>query len=250
MKILSWNVNGLRSVLKKNFLEYLETEQPDILCLQEIKANPHEVEQLWPSDYSTYWNPAKRPGYSGTAVFSRSRPVSVRNGLGIEDHDQEGRLITVEYPDFYVLNVYTPNSRRGLERLPYRRSWNRDLLEYAQGLAAGKGVVICGDLNVAHTELDISNPKGNTESPGFSLLEREDFAEMLAAGFIDTFREFEKGGGHYTWWSPFSKSRERNIGWRIDYVLISHRLRPRLKAAYIRSTVMGSDHCPVGIDLA
>lgn len=249
VKIVSWNVNGIRSVLKKNFLEFLEKEAPDVLCLQEVKAGPNDVEQLWPAGYTTYWNSAKKKGYSGTAVFCRQRPLNVLYGLGIEDHDQEGRLITLEYPDLFILNVYTPNSRRALERLPYRRSWNRDLQRYLCTLAGRKPVVACGDLNVAHTSLDICHPKPNEGSPGYSEPEREDFTSLLSAGFIDSFREFEKGGGHYTWWSPFSKARERNLGWRIDYVLISSSLRPRLRSAFIRCEVPGSDHCPVGIEL-
>jgi exodeoxyribonuclease-3 len=241
-------VNGLRSVLKKNFLEFLDSEQPDFLCLQEVKAGPNAIEQLWPAHYTTYWSTARRPGYSGTALFCRTRPLRVENGLGIEEHDQEGRLMTAEFPDFFLLNVYVPNSRRGLERLPYRQIWNRCLLEYMGRLAARKPVVVCGDMNVAHTELDIAHPERNLGNPGFSLPEREDFSLLLAAGFIDTFREFEKRGGHYTWWSPFSNARERNLGWRIDYVLISQSFRPRLKSAFIRCEVKGSDHCPVGIE--
>jgi exodeoxyribonuclease III len=246
---MSWNVNGLRSVLKRNFLEFVEGERPDILCLQETKCTPDDVEQLWPAEYTTYWNTANKAGYSGTAIFCKERPLSVQRGLGEEIHDQEGRLITAEFQGFFLLNVYVPNSKRGLERLPYRRQWNQDLLSYMSRLAKTKSVVACGDLNVAHTELDISNPKRNEGSPGFSMPEREDFTRMLEAGFIDTFREFEKGGGHYTWWSPFSNARERNLGWRIDYILISAQLRPRLKEAYIRCNVMGSDHCPVGVEL-
>lgn len=249
MKVMSWNVNGLRSVLKRNFLEFLEEEHPDILCLQEVKAGPNAVEQLWPAHYTTYWSTARRAGYSGTVMFCRTRPLRVENGLGMEAHDQEGRLITAEFPDFYALNIYVPNSRRALERLEYRRQWNRDLREYMRRLAARKPVIACGDMNVAHTELDICHPKRNLGNPGFSLPEREDFTDLLGAGFIDTFREFEKGGGNYTWWSPFSNARERNLGWRIDYILISKDLRPRLKAAFIRCGVMGSDHCPVGIVL-
>jgi len=247
---MSWNVNGLRSVLKKNFLEFLDREQPDLLCLQEVKAGPNSVEQLWSADYTTYWSTARRLGYSGTALFCRRcRPVRVENGLGIEEHDQEGRLMTAEFADFFLLNVYVPNSRRGLERLPYRQNWNGCLLEYMRRLDATKPVIACGDMNVAHTELDISHPKRNLGNPGFSLSEREDFSKVLEAGFIDTFREFEKSGGHYTWWSPFSNARERNLGWRIDYILISQRLRPRLKTAGIQCNVMGSDHCPVEIEL-
>jgi len=250
VKLVSWNVNGLRSVLRKNFLEFLESEEPDVLCLQEIKCSPDEVEQLWPVRYTTYWNCAEKKGYSGTAMFTRQRPLDVSTRMGIPEHDNEGRLLSAEFPEFFVVNVYVPNSRSGLTRLPYRQRWDADFLAYLKGLERRKPVIVCGDFNVAHTELDLANPKGKTLHHGFTPQERAGFQAFLDNGFIDTFREFEKGGGHYTWWSPLTNARARNKGWRIDYFLISASLRPRLKSAFIRSEVLGSDHCPVGIELA
>lgn len=249
MKLLSWNVNGLRSVLRKNFMEFLEAESPDALCLQEVKADPADVEQLWPAPYVTFWSSAKKRGYAGTAIFTRHRPVEVVRGIGLQECDDEGRTIIAEFPQFFLVNVYVPNSKAGLARLPFRLEWNRTLLTYLKGLEQRKPVVLCGDLNVAHTELDIANPKSNMGSPGFSSKERAGLDDLLAAGFIDTFREFEKRGGHYTWWSPFANARQRNIGWRIDYFLISKILRPKLRSAFIHCNVPGSDHCPVGIEL-
>ena len=249
MKLISWNVNGLRAVLKKNFLEFLAAEQPDILCLQETKCTPEDVEPLWPKDYATYWNSAEKKGYSGTAIFTRRRPLQVTPHLGIAAHDREGRVLTAEYADFYVVNVYVPNSKRGLERLPYRQVWDADFLKCLQRLERQKPVIFCGDLNVAHTEIDLANPKANVRNHGFTMEERNGFTAFINAGFVDTFREFEPGGGHYSWWSPLSGARSRNIGWRIDYVLISQSLRPRLKQAFISPHIPGSDHCPVGIEL-
>ncbi|HYG33603.1 MAG TPA: exodeoxyribonuclease III [Clostridia bacterium] len=250
MKLISWNVNGLRAVLRKNFLDYLAEEEPDVLCLQETKASPEDVEQLWPVTYTTYWNVAQKKGYSGTAIFTKTRPLQVRQGIDVAEHDCEGRVLTAEYADFYLVNVYVPNSKRELTRLPYRQEWDRAFLHYLKKLDRKKPVVMCGDLNVAHTELDLANPKSNTNTHGFTPEERAGFSAFIKAGFIDTFREFEKGGGHYTWWSPLVGARDRNIGWRIDYFLISAALRPRLKRAFIRCDVLGSDHCPVGIELA
>ena len=249
MKIISWNVNGLRSVLRKNFLDYLAKEEPDILCLQEHKASPDVVEQLWPAHYTTYWNVAQKKGYSGTVIFTRSRPLSVTCGIKVAEHDNEGRVLTAEYDDFYLVNVYVPNSKRELTRLEYRQQWDRDFLRYLKKLERKKPVIFCGDLNVAHTEIDLSNPKTNVRNHGFTVEERAGFSAFVKAGFIDTFREFEPGGGHYTWWSPMSNARARNIGWRIDYFLISAALRPRLKRAFIQCAVPGSDHCPVGIEI-
>lgn len=249
MKLISWNVNGLRAVLRKNFLDYLQSESPDILCLQETKAGPNDVEQLWPSAYVTHWNTAEKRGYSGTVVFTRTRPLNVKLGLGIDTHDREGRVITAEYADFHLVNVYVPNSKRDLTRLPYRQEWDRDFLRYLKKLEKKKPVIFCGDLNVAHTEIDLANPKSNLKNHGFTPEERAGFGAFVQAGFVDTFREFEKGGGHYSWWSPMSGARARNIGWRLDYFLISSALRPRLKNAFIRPDVPGSDHCPVGIEL-
>ena len=250
VKLISWNVNGLRAVLKKNFLEYLAAEQPDILCLQETKCTPDQVEQLWPAAYTVYWNCAEKKGYSGTAIFTKERPLKVTPHIGVSEHDNEGRVLTAEYPDFYLVNVYVPNSKRELTRLAYRQQWDRDFLAYLKKLERKKPVIWCGDLNVAHTELDLANPKANVRNHGFTPEERAGFDAVVAAGFIDTFREFERGGGHYTWWSPLAGARSRNVGWRIDYFLISQGFRPRLKQAFIRDRVLGSDHCPVGIEVA
>jgi exodeoxyribonuclease-3 len=249
MKLLSWNVNGLRAVLRKNFLDYLDAEKPDILCLQETKCQPDDVEQLWPAAYTTYWNSAEKKGYSGTAVFTRTRPVAVHHGIGADEHDREGRVLTAEYGDFYLVNVYVPNSQRGLERLPYRQKWDAAFLKYLKKLQHTKPVIFCGDLNVAHTEIDLANPKANIRNHGFTAEERAGFSALVQAGFVDSFREFEGGGGHYTWWSPMSGARARNVGWRIDYFLLSSALRPRLRRAFIHPEVLGSDHCPVGIEL-
>jgi exodeoxyribonuclease-3 len=250
MKLVSWNVNGLRAVLRKNFLDYLAEEKPDILCLQETKADPNDVEQLWPSAYTTWWNSAEKKGYSGTAIFTKARPREVTRGLGKPEHDREGRVLTAEFDEFFLVNVYVPNSQRELTRLAYRQRWDRALLRYLQRLEAAKPVIWCGDLNVAHTELDLANPKSNVHNHGFTPEERAGFSAFVRAGFLDTFREFEKSGGHYTWWSQMTGARARNVGWRIDYFLISAALRPRLKRAFIRADVPGSDHCPVGIELA
>ena len=249
MKLISWNVNGLRAVLKKNFLEYLADEQPDVLCLQETKCTPDQVEAIWPPGYSVFWNSAVKKGYSGTAIFTKVPPLKVMPHIGITEHDNEGRVLTAEYKDFYLVNVYVPNSKRELTRLPYRQQWDRDFLAYLKNLEKKKPVIWCGDLNVAHTEIDLANPKANVRNHGFTPEERAGFSACVAAGFVDTFREFERGGGHYSWWSPLSGARARNVGWRIDYFLISQSLRPRLKHAFIRPKIMGSDHCPVGIEL-
>jgi exodeoxyribonuclease-3 len=249
MKLISWNVNGLRSVLRKNFLEYLDVEAPEILCLQETKATLDDVEQLWPNTYTTYWNPAQKKGYSGTTIFTRERPLKVTNGIGIAEHDNEGRVITAEFGDFFLVNVYVPNSKRELTRLPYRQQWDKDFLKYLKRLEKKKPVIVCGDLNVAHTEIDLANPKANVKNHGFTPEERAGFTSFVESGFVDTFREFERGGGHYTWWSPMGGARSRNVGWRLDYFLISAALRQNLKRAFIQKEVMGSDHCPVGIQL-
>jgi exodeoxyribonuclease-3 len=249
MKLISWNVNGLRAVLRKNFLDYLTCENPDILCLQETKCRPEDVEQLWPTSYTAYWNSAEKKGYSGTALFTRTRPLRVLQGIGTPDHDREGRVLTAEFADFFLVNAYVPNSQRGLTRLPYRQRWDLAFLEYLNQLQRAKPVIFCGDLNVAHTELDLANPKANVRNHGFTAEERAGFTALVGAGFVDTFREFETSGGHYTWWSPMSGARTRNIGWRIDYFLLSAALRPRLKRAFIQAEVQGSDHCPVGIEV-
>ncbi len=250
MKLISWNVNGLRSVLRKNFLDYLAEEAPDVLCLQETRADPNDVEQLWPVAYTTYWNVARKKGYAGTTIFTKTRPLEVQRGIGVKEHDGEGRVLTAEYSDFFLVNVYVPNSQRELTRLEYRQKWDRAFLCYLKKLERRKPVVFCGDLNVAHTELDLANPKANVHNHGFTPEERAGFSAFIKAGFVDAFREFETDGGHYTWWSPMAGARERNVGWRIDYFLVSSALRPRLKRAFIRPHVPGSDHCPVGIEIA
>jgi exodeoxyribonuclease-3 len=250
MKLISWNVNGIRSVLKKGFSDFIHAEQPDIVCLQETKATPEQVlipEAL--AKYQAYWNIAEKKGYSGTAIFTKTSPVKVTFGLGIAEHDREGRVITAEYEDFFLVNIYVPNSKRDLARLPYRQQWDRDLLAYLQRMEKTKPVIWCGDLNVAHTEIDLARPKNNMKTHGFTPEERAGFDAVVRAGFIDTFREFEKGGGHYSWWSVMSGARAKNIGWRIDYFLCSAALRPRLSTAKIYPHITGSDHCPVGIEL-
>ena len=249
MKLISWNVNGLRAVLRKNFLDYLADEDPDVLCLQETKCTPDDVEQLWPAAYTTYWNSAEKKGYAGTAIFTRQRPLKISTGIGRAVHDREGRVVTAEFADFFLVNAYVPNSQRELTRLAYRQEWDRDFRRYLKKLEQRKPVICCGDLNVAHAEIDLANPKGNVHNHGFTPEERAGFSALVRAGFVDTFREFEPGGGHYTWWSPMGGARGRNVGWRIDYFLISAALRPRLKQAFIRADVPGSDHCPVGIEI-
>jgi exodeoxyribonuclease-3 len=249
MKLVSWNVNGIRAVLNKGFHDFLAKAQADIVCLQETKAKEDQVGVKF-DGYFAYWNAAERPGYSGTAIFSRNEPLDVRFGIGHDAHDSEGRVITAEYPDFYLVNVYVPNSGRELLRLNYRtESWGPDFLRYLKTLEKTKPVVFCGDLNVAHKEIDLARPKANVKNAGFTPQERATFDTYFAAGFVDTFREFQKEGGHYSWWSYMGTARAKNIGWRIDYFLISPSLRPRLKDAFIWPDVMGSDHCPVGIVL-
>ncbi|VAW13722.1 Exodeoxyribonuclease III [hydrothermal vent metagenome] len=249
MKLISWNVNGIRAAIRKGFLDFVKKENPDILCLQETKA-PKEGMTIDLQGYEQIWNDAKRPGYSGTAVFSKEQPIKTILDLKIEKHDEEGRVITTEWDDFYLVNVYVPNSKRGLLRLDYRyKEWDVDFLKYLKKLEKKKPVIYCGDMNVAHKEIDLKNPKTNSKNPGFTPQERESFDNIVDSGFIDTFREFETGGGHYTWWSQMRNCRVNNVGWRIDYFGISPILRKRLKKAFILPEVMGSDHCPVGIVL-
>jgi exodeoxyribonuclease-3 len=250
MNLISWNVNGIRAVLKRGFADFIAAENPDIVCLQETKATVDDVivpEAL--AGYTSFWNSAEKKGYSGTALFTKIKPAQVSFGIGIAEHDKEGRVITAEFADFFLVNVYVPNSKRELTRLPYRQQWDCDLLAYLKKLEATKPVIWCGDLNVAHTEIDLARPKDNVKNHGFTPEERAGFDAFVAAGFLDTFREFEKAGGHYTWWSQMGTARARNIGWRIDYFLVSAALRSRLKAARIYPHVLGSDHCPVGIEL-
>lgn len=249
IKIISFNVNGIKSVLSKGLLPFIHKDRPDIICLQETKS-PKEVPEFKLPGYEQYWNHAAKAGYSGTAVFSKLKPLKVSNGLNIEKHDREGRVITCEFEDFYLVNVYVPNSKRKLERLSYRvKEWDVDFLKFLKKLEKNKPVIFCGDLNVAHTELDLTNPKGNVRNHGFTIEERMGFDNIIKESFIDTFREFEKAAGHYTWWSPMNNCRGRNIGWRIDYFCISRALKPRLKKSYILKDVLGSDHCPVAIEI-
>ncbi len=247
-KIISWNVNGLRAVLKKGFDNFLQDEEPDILCIQEIKLQAGQVELNF-SEYHDFWNYALKKGYAGTAIFTKAKPLNAYNDMGIIMHDNEGRVIALEYENFFLVNVYTPNSQRGLTRLEYRQVWDKDFLAYMKNLEASKPVIFCGDLNVAHKEIDLARPKDNRHNAGFTDEEREDFTRIIDAGFIDTFREFNQDGGNYSWWSYMFNARANNVGWRIDYFLISKMLRPSLKDAFILPNVMGSDHCPVGIEI-
>ncbi|MBN1834910.1 MAG: exodeoxyribonuclease III [Spirochaetales bacterium] len=249
LKLISWNVNGLRAALRKGALDFLAAERPEVVCLQETRALAEEVPGVLPEFPYQLWNPAQRRGYSGTAVFSRLQPLSVRTGLGDPEHDGEGRVLTVELPKLFVVNVYTPNSQRGLTRLDYRLRWDRAFLRHLLRLERTKPVVFCGDLNVAHEELDLARPEDNRNTHGFTDQERRGFAALVEAGFVDTFRIFHPEGGHYTWWSLPTRARERNIGWRIDYVCVSGSLRAAVREAFIRPEVAGSDHCPVGVVL-
>lgn len=251
MRLLSWNVNGIRAAVKGGFGKFVLQSRPDILCLQETKVAKEDIPELELKGYHLYWTHAEKRGYSGTATFTKIKPLNVTYGIGVAEHDREGRVLTAEFDTFFLVNVYVPNSKRDLSRLEYReKKWDVDFLKYLKKLEKKKPVVFCGDLNVAHQEIDLTNPKSNVKNHGFTPQERKGFDRLVAAGFIDTFREFEKGGGHYTWWSRFADCRPRNIGWRIDYFLISKSLRPKLKKAFILPDVMGSDHCPVGIELS
>jgi len=246
--MISWNVNGLRAALKKGFNDFVQDEDPDILCIQEIKLQAGQVELNF-TEYHDYWNYATKKGYAGTAIFTKEKPINAFNDMGIIMHDNEGRVIALEYENFYLVNVYTPNSQRGLTRLEYRQVWDKDFLAYMKNLEAVKPIIFCGDLNVAHKEIDLARPKDNHHNAGFTDEEREDFTRIIEAGFIDTFREFDQEGGNYSWWSYMFNARVNNVGWRIDYFLISEMLKPNLKDAFILPNVMGSDHCPVGIEI-
>jgi exodeoxyribonuclease-3 len=248
-KIISWNVNGLRAALRKDALEFLKEHRPDLLCLQETRALPEEVPRILPEFPHRAWNPAERRGYSGTASFSKPPILSIQRGIGRREHDREGRVLTVELESLFLVNVYTPNSQRGLTRLDYRILWDREFLLFLKRLERRKPVVFCGDLNVAHQEIDLARPEANRGTHGFTDQERDGFSKLLRSGFVDSFRLLHPESGHYTWWSVPTRARERNIGWRIDYVCISERLRDKLRSAFILPEVQGSDHCPVGIIL-
>lgn len=246
MKFISWNVNGVRAAVKKGAMDFFDEIGADFICLQETKATVDIVqEQGWGMDKVVLAHEADKKGYSGTAIIALKEPLSVSYGLGIDEHDHEGRVITAEYDNFYLVTVYTPNSKNGLLRLPYRQRWDADFLAHMKMLEKKKPVVFCGDLNVAHTEDDLANPKTNRKNAGFSDEERAGFDNILASGFVDTFREFHQGNGHYSWWSYRMGARARNVGWRIDYFMISESLRPKLKSARILPEILGSDHCPV-----
>lgn len=247
-KFISWNVNGLRACIKKEtFYEFVNKEQPDALALQETKLQEGQITVDLPG-YEQYWNYAEKKGYSGTALFVKEKPLSVSYGLGIEEHDHEGRVITLEYPDYYLITVYTPNSKQQLERLEYRMNWEDDFLAYIKRLDEQKPVIFCGDLNVAHEEIDLKNPKTNHKNAGFTDEERAKMTALLASGFTDTFRYFYPDKEQiYSWWSYRFHAREKNAGWRIDYFIVSNSLQSRIKDAIIYTDVMGSDHCPVGL---
>jgi exodeoxyribonuclease-3 len=250
MKLLSWNVNGVRAALGKGLLDWMQAARADVICLQEVKAVAGDVQHVeWPAGYEVVWNAAEKKGYSGTAVLTSRPPLSIALGIGSAEHDREGRAVTVELEECFVVGVYTPNAQPELARLAFRQAWDRALLAHVRRLERRKPVIFCGDLNVAHEEIDLARPKENVGNPGFSEEERAGFRDFLAAGFIDTFREFERGPGHYSWWTYRAGARERNIGWRIDYCLASAALRPRLRRAWIEPHVTGSDHCPVGVEL-
>ena len=249
MRFISWNVNGLRAVVKKGFEDICWSLDADFVCLQETKLQEGQINLDLPG-YESYWCYAEKKGYSGTAIFTRRTPLSVSYNLGIPEHDSEGRVITLEYEDFYLVCVYTPNSQDGLRRLDYRMSWEDDFRDYLCELDKSKPVIVCGDMNVAHEEIDLKNPATNHFNPGFSDEEREKFTELLDAGFIDTFRSlYPDRTDAYSWWSYRAAARQRNVGWRIDYFVVSERLRGNIKDAYILPEVMGSDHCPVGLDM-
>ena len=248
MKLYSWNVNGLRACMTKGFAEFLQEAAPDIICLQETKMQREQADFVFPG-YEEYWNSAERKGYSGTAVFTRVKPLAVTYGLGPEEHDKEGRVITLEFASFYLVTVYTPNSKDGLARLDYRMVWEDVFRAYLQELDAKKPVVVCGDLNVAAEEIDLKNPKTNRRNAGFTDEERAKFRELKAAGFTDSFRYLHPEEVKYSWWSYRFKAREKNAGWRIDYFVVSDRIAAKLRSAEIHNEVFGSDHCPVSVEL-
>lgn len=248
MKLYSWNVNGLRACMTKGFAEFLQEAAPDIICLQETKMQREQADFVFP-DYEEYWNSAERKGYSGTAVFTRVKPLAVTYGLGKEEHDKEGRVITLEFASFYLVTVYTPNSKDGLARLDYRMVWEDVFRAYLQELDAKKPVVVCGDLNVAAEEIDLKNPKTNRKNAGFTDEERAKFRELKAAGFTDSFRYLHPEEVKYSWWSYRFKAREKNAGWRIDYFVVSDRIAAKLQSAEIHNEIFGSDHCPVSVEL-
>ncbi len=249
MKLVSWNVNGIRACLKKDFMKFFDHIDADFFCIQETKAHPSQVEITTPN-YTQFWNSAEKKGYSGTLIFAKKEPINAINGIGIDKHDNEGRVITLEYEKFYLITVYTPNSKRELSRLDYRENeWDIDFLGYVKRLEKLKPVIFCGDLNVAHKEIDLKNPKSNERNAGFTKEERKGFDNIISSGFIDTFRKFNQQGDNYTWWSYMGGARARNAGWRIDYFCVSGSLESYLISADIYPDIFGSDHCPVSIEI-
>ena len=247
MKLISWNVNGIRACVNKGFTEFFDKIDADIFCIQETKCQPGQIELNF-EGYKAYWNSAERKGYSGTAIFTKKEPMNVTYGIGIEEHDKEGRVITLEFENFYMVNIYTPNAKRGLERLDYRQIWEDEIRNYLLKLNKTKPVIMCGDLNVAHEEIDLKNPKSNRGNAGFTDEEREKMTKLLQAGFVDSFRFlYPDKIDSYSWWSYMGKAREKNVGWRIDYFIVSEDIKDKIKDAMIYSEVMGSDHCPVGL---
>lgn len=249
MKFISWNVNGLRAVAGKGFADIFKTLDADFFCIQETKMQEGQLDLEFPG-YTSYWNYAEKKGYSGTAIYSKHQPLSVSYGIGLPEHDTEGRVITLEMPDFYLVCVYVPNLQEGLKRLDYRMSWEDAFRGYLTGLAARKGVVVCGDLNVAHEEIDLKNPATNHQNAGFTDQEREKFGTLLAAGFTDSWRSLNPGVAKYSWWSYRFQARAKGVGWRIDYFLVSDSLKGRIAGAEIHNEIFGSDHCPVELVLA
>ena len=252
MKFISWNVNGLRAVVTKGFEKFFEDTDADFFCIQETKMQENQIDltiETILKDYHTYWNSAEKKGYSGTAIFCKEKPLSVSYGLGIEEHDKEGRIITLEYDNFYLVNCYTPNSKRELERLDYRQIWEDEVRKYLKKLEENKPVIYCGDLNVAHKEIDLKNPKTNHFSAGFTDEERAKMTELLDAGFIDTFRYLYPKEEIYTWWSYMRQAREKNIGWRIDYFIVSDSIKNKIIDAKIHTNIFGSDHCPIELEI-
>ena len=248
MKLISWNVNGIRACLNKGFSDFFKEVNADIFCLQETKCQPEQI-NLEFEGYTSYWNSAERKGYSGTAIFTKKQPVNVTYGIGIEEHDKEGRIITLEFENFYLVTNYTPNAKRELERLDYRMVWEDEIRKYLLELNKKKSVIMCGDLNVAHEEIDLKNPKTNKGNAGFTNEEREKMTELLNAGFIDSYRYLYPEKIEYSWWSYMGHAREKNVGWRIDYFIVSNDFRENIKDATIYTEILGSDHCPVGLEI-
>lgn len=249
MKLISWNVNGIRACVNKGFEDFFNKIEADIFCIQETKCQPEQINLKF-EGYKSYWNSAERKGYSGTAIFTKKDPISVTYGIGIEEHDKEGRIITLEFEDFYLVNNYTPNAKRGLERLDYRQNWEDEIRKYLVRLNRTKSVIMCGDLNVAHKEIDLKNPKTNKGNAGFTDEEREKMTKLLESGFTDSYRYlYPDKENAYSWWSYMGRAREKNIGWRIDYFIVSSDIQEKIKEATIYPEIMGSDHCPVGLEV-